>query len=214
MGARGIIRLLATTAAAVLAAAVATPASAAGPPGDEFYQKPTPYDDHGSYDPECSGLHLTVTYRQRGVEAIRNLRGSDGQAFLDDNRYRFREVWVDDSTGHVVITIKGAFHYVEVSGHRLPTSSVPKDLIPPEGLVGPIYSFRSVEKGHDVLRDAHGKALFRDRGTVVGRNLFDTLGDSKPGGRTLDFTPVKVIGPHPLLDVDICDIVAAQLHKG
>ena len=51
----------------------------------------------------------------------------------------------------------------------------------------------------------------RTRGTIVGRQLFDTLGDSQPGGTPLSFEEVKVIGPHPLLDVDICDVVADQL---
>lgn len=203
--------MLAAAAAVVLAAAVGTPASAAPTSPGSYYQPPTRYDDRGDFDPECPGLNLTVQYRYQGVNAIRNVRGSDGQAFLASDTYRFRETWVDNSTGDVVITIKGAYDYREVSARFVPKATVPKDLIPPEGLVGPIYLFRSIERGGDVVRDDAGKALYRTRGTVVGRELFDTLGDSEPGGTTLSFTPTKVIGPHPLLDVDICDVVAAEI---
>jgi hypothetical protein len=208
---RGIVRLLTAAAAMVLAATVATPAFAGQPSSGDYYQPPTRYDNRGDFDPECPGLDLTVQFRYRGVNAIRNVRGSNGQAFLASDDYRFREVWVDNSTGDVVITITGAYDFEEVSARRVPKASVPEDLIPPEGLVGPIYLFREVVQGWDVVRDADGKALYRTRGTVVGRNLFDTLGDSQPGGRSLSFETIKVIGPHPLLDVDICDVVAAQL---
>ena len=209
---RRALRLLTVTAVTVLAGAVAAPASAAASPaGGDYYQPPTPYDDRGHFDPECSGLNLTVHYRYTGVEAIRNLRGSDGQAFLDDNNRRFREVWTDDATGAVVFTFSGTDHFRETSGYRVPKSSVPADVIPPEGLVGPIYIFRSVDLVRDAVRDADGKALYRDRGSISGRSLFDTLGDSQPGGTQLSFDVLKVTGSVPLLDVDLCDVAAAQL---
>jgi hypothetical protein len=209
-----IIRLLTAAAAVVLTAGVATPASAGEPQAGSYYDPPKSYDDHGTYDPECAGLDLTAHWRQRGVASNRNVRGTDGQAFFASNDYRFREVWVDDATGDVVITDQGAYSYEEVAARRVSKASVPQDLIPPEGLVGPIYVFRSIEKGGDVVRDGRGKALYRTRGTVVSRELFDTLGDSQPGGYSLSFEPVKVRGPHPLLDVDLCDVAAAQLHPG
>lgn len=89
-------------------------------------------------------------------------------------------------------------------------SDVPVDAVPPEGLIGPIYRFTSVEKGHDSVRDAHDKVLYRTAGVVVFSSLFDSLGDHAPGGTELTFDPVKVLGPHPLLDVDLCDVAAQQ----
>jgi hypothetical protein len=209
-----MFRLLAGAVAVVVAAAVATPASAGEPKPGSYYDPPTAYDDSGTYDPECEGLDLTVRWQQSGIAANRNVPGSHGQAFFSENDYRFRNVFVDNTTGRTVITIKGAYDYEEVGARRVRKASVPEDLIPPEGLVGPIYVFRSIEKGGDVVRDGRGKVLYRTRGTVVFRELFDTLGDSQPGGTSLSYEPVKVRGPHPLLDVDICDVVAAQLHQG
>ena len=81
----------------------------------------------GEDDPECEGLDLTVEYRARGVDAIRNVRGSNGQAFLLEDTFRFREVWIDNTTGEVVLTIRGAYHFEEVSARRVPKSSVPED---------------------------------------------------------------------------------------
>jgi len=62
-----------------------------------------------------------------------------------------------------------------------------------------------------LIRDPDGNSLYRTRGLVVFRNLFDTLGDSAPGGTSLDFETLKVVGPHPLLDRDICEVAAEQL---
>jgi hypothetical protein len=66
-------------------------------------------------------------------------------------------MWVDDANRDVIITKKGAGHYEALSGRPVSTGSVPKDLIPPEGLMGPIYVFRSSEKGQEVVRDGAGK---------------------------------------------------------
>jgi hypothetical protein len=86
---------------------------------------------------------------------------------------------------------------------------VPADLIPPEGLVGPIYRFTATDVGQPfTVTDAQGNTVVRDVGVLVEEYLFDTLGDSKPGGTQLDFEFVKVIGPHPGIDVDICELAA------
>jgi hypothetical protein len=209
MRARAIVRLLTATAAALLAATVATPASASGNSAGDYYQPPTPYVDSGEFDPECEGLDLTVQFRARGVESLRNVRGSDGQAFLVSNEGRYREVWIDDSTGDVVLTARGSYDFEEISARRVPKSSVPEDLIPPEGLVGPIYWFKVVDEVRDVVRDADGDVLARGSGTTVARVLFDTLGDSQPGGTELSVEEIRVIGSP--LDVDLCDLAAAQL---
>jgi hypothetical protein len=196
---------------AVLALATAPTASAYqaghGPRGD-YYQPPTPYRDSDTYDPECEGIDVTVSYLYVGVDSLRNVPGSGGQAFLLKDKYRFREVWTDTKHHKVLFTLAGAYTFEEVSATRVPKSQVPRDLIPEEGLVGPVYRFKAVEVGHDTLKKPNGKVLYRTAGVVVYSNLFDTLGDSAPGGTSLDFQTVKVVGPHPLLDVDLCDVAA------
>ncbi|MCW2772658.1 MAG: hypothetical protein JWN91_984 [Nocardioides sp.] len=40
-------------------------------------------------------ITFDVVGHARGFEVIYNVPGSGGQAFLDDNRYRYREVWTN-----------------------------------------------------------------------------------------------------------------------
>jgi hypothetical protein len=42
-----------------------------------------------------------------------------------------------------------------------------------------------------------GNIVLRDRGAIRIAWLFDTLGDSQPGGMFLDESVVRVSGPHP-----------------
>lgn len=175
-----------------------------------FFQEPTPFHDTGTYDPECEDVDVSAAFDYKGVASIRNVRGSDGQAFFAKSKFRFKEIWTEASTGKVLFTQRGAYRFEEVAAKRVRTSKVPGDLVPAGGLIGPIYLFTAVEKGHDKVVNAKGKTLYRTAGVVVFKQLFDTLGDRQPGGTVLDEDIVKVKGPHPLLDVDLCDVAAKQ----
>ncbi len=181
----------------------ALPAQAGAP---DYFEPPTRYNDPYSFDPQCDGLNLKVTGRARGVLAYLNVAGSDGQAFLVRDRYRFREVWKNLDTGeHFVVSGHGFFR--EVKATFVPTEQVPADLVPPEGIVGPVYLFRAVETGNPfTVTDDDGHVVVKDVGRLVSENLFDTLGDSKPGGTSLSFEFVEIVGPHPGLDVDLCEL--------
>jgi hypothetical protein len=48
----------------------------------------------------------------------------------------------------------------------------------------------------------NGKVVLRDRGAIFRTIIFDTLGDSKPGGVIVSETIDRVSGPHPDLDMD------------
>jgi hypothetical protein len=215
---RPVAAVLAACVAVVLALGLTmSPAGATGRHhGDRhgqagaYVQPPTPYHNVGSFDPECADVDVSGTYDYEGVDSIRKARHTGGQAFFYKDTFRFTEVWSEAGSGEVLFTLRGAYRFEEVRAERVRKSAVPDDAVPPEGLTGPIYLFTSVEKGHDTLRDATGHALYRTRGVVVYESLFDTLGDGEPGGNELTFEPVRVSGPHPLMDVDLCD-VAAQL---
>ena len=82
----------------------------------------------------------------------------------------FREVWKDNTTGKVLFIWKGKYKIRRVRSQAseevstcLPTS------IPPEGLVGPIYLFKSYEKFRDVFRTRHGKVLFWTKAINLNR---------------------------------------------
>ena len=151
------------------------------------------------------GLRHDAYYRVRGIDSIKNVPGSDSQAYLAANQYRFREVWKDNETGDVLFRWWGKYRIVEYAAKRVKKSHVPADLIPPEGLTGPIYAFKVWDRIRDSFKDAEGNVLFRSRALTFYRQLFDTLGDHAPGGTTLDVTIVKQYGHDPLTDASPCD---------
>jgi hypothetical protein len=173
-----------------------------------FVQPPTPYSSSEDFDPGCPGLDISAHFEIEGVTSVRAARGTEGQGFLLKDSYRFSETWVEAGSGDPIFKIAGRFVFEEISAKKVPNDQVPPDLIPPGGLVGPVYLFTATETGRATLRDASGKVLYLIAGVEVFENLFDTLGDSAPGGVSLSFNTVKVIGPHP--DIDVC-AVAAEL---
>jgi hypothetical protein len=80
-------------------------------------------------------------------------------------------------------------------------------------VAGNVYTFTTIEAGQPfTVRNSAGQVVLRDRGVVRHRILFDTLGDSTPGGVTIDDTIIGVGGPHPSLDQtddDFCAMVRA-----
>lgn len=198
-------RLVMTALLAAVGLLVAVVPAQAAP---DFFQPPTPYDQHYRFDPECPGQHLIVKGHAFGVDSLLNVAGSHGQAFLLEDHYNFRETWRNLRTGKRFI-VSGHGHFTETSATFVANSDVPADLVPPEGLVGPVYLFRSRNVGNPfTVKTSDGRIVLRDHGVLVGDNLFDTLGDSQPGGTSLNFEVIKVIGPHPGLDADICAIAA------
>jgi hypothetical protein len=200
--------------AAVLVALVPmaiTPAQAAGPlSAGGFFKPPTPFEDRGEFDPECEGIDVVVRFHVKGVESIRRVRGSDGQAFFQKLRIRFRETWTLAGTDEVLLRDRGAFLFREVAAVRVRKADVPRRFVPEEGLVGPVFRFTAREIGGNAVTDADGRLLYHQGGLVVRKALFDTLGDSEPGGTFLNERVVRVVGPHPLLDVDLCDVASQQ----
>jgi hypothetical protein len=77
-------------------------------------------------------------------------------------------------------------------------------------LGGNVFEFKFRESGMVVVRDMVGKVVLREAGAVWTTIVFDTLGDSMPGGVVLDERVDRVSGPHPLLEIDeaaFCDTV-------
>jgi hypothetical protein len=67
-------------------------------------------------------------------------------------------------------------------------------------LGGNVFEFKFRESGIVVVRDIDGVVVARDRGAIWTTIVFDTLGDSMPGGEVLDETVDRISGPHPLFD--------------
>jgi hypothetical protein len=65
-----------------------------------------------------------------------------------------------------------------------------------------------------VVRDMNGNVVLRESGSIWLTVVFDTLGDSQPGGVPLVESVDRVSGPHPLFEMDdaaFCDMVHALI---
>ena len=57
-----------------------------------------------------------------------------------------------------------------------------------------------------------GDVVLRDRGVIWMRIVFDTLGDSQPGGEIRDESVIRVSGPHPGFEQDEAAFCATVHH--
>jgi hypothetical protein len=144
-------------------------------------------------DDSC-GFTLNVDVQFQFTSRLRV--DSGGQAFLEHTIFRVTETITNPDTGrYFFITHRGLYNEIKAT------------------LVeGTVYEFVAVEAGQPfVIRDASGNVVTRDRGVIVHHFLFDTLGDSQPGGEFIVELSDDVHGPHPAFapDFPFCDIAAA-----
>jgi len=70
-----------------------------------------------------------------------------------------------------------------------------------------IVRYRTHETGvWDVIRDASGKVRYRSTGNLVFEYVFDTGGDSTPGGEFISAQFIRTSGHWDTFDADFCDI--------
>jgi hypothetical protein len=124
-------------------------------------------------------------------------KGELDQAFFGHDNFHFADTFTTAEGASFSITGKGVFKDVNAT---------------PQG--GDIFEFRVLEASTIRLLDSDGNVILRDRGAIWRTILFDTLGDSRPGGITLEEQVTGVSGPHPLFDMDeesFCAIVEGLL---
>ena len=179
------VRFISILVALVVAVAVPGVAQAEPPLENIHYEAA----DAGSFE-DC-GLTINFDFTASGHFMLRELNGSDGQAFLQHDNFQTREVLTNAATGaFMVIRTHGLF----------------KDLTA-RHVEGNVWEFITHLVGQTfVVEDSDGNVVLRDRGLVTLRTLFDTLGDSQPGGETLEVEITGVHGPHPRLLTDFCAI--------
>lgn len=213
--ARTVSPVLALAAVGVLGAVFAVPAGAA--PSRDFdergrvFQPPTPFSQSYSFDPGCPGISLNISGTNSGVETILVAPGTHGQAFYDIQHYTVDQKITNTANGKYVTNTADSV-YSEHDAQFVPNRRVPTDLVPPGGLVGPVYRFTATDVGVQAwFKDSNGNTIMKDQGIIVSRPLLDTLGDHQPGGVTLESPIVKVIGPHPSLNSDACALALQYL---
>jgi hypothetical protein len=127
-----------------------------------------------------------------GQLVVREVRGSDGQAYLGHNNFKFRTVITNPATGAWMV----------VSGQSLFTEMTATHV------EGDIWEFTTHEAGQPfVVEDSTGTVIARSRGLVTYRALFDTLGDGQPGGEVLEVEVTGIHGVHEGSFDNICDFV-------
>ena len=148
-----------------------------------------------SVDEDLCGIAVRRDTTVSGKFRTRTGKGDLDQAFFGMLNVEFSDTFTNLATG--------AFFTIE--GKSLANKDVKAT---PIG--GNVFEFKVLEAGTTVVRDVDGNVVLRDAGSFWRTILFDTLGDSQPGGDVLDETITRVNGPHPGLDMDdaaFCDMV-------
>lgn len=174
-------------AALTVAAAMAAPSTAqAAPPLENIHYE---FTDSSSFD-DC-GFTIESQVAGSGHFMVREIEGSDGQAFLGHDNYRYREVLTNPATGAWFV-ITGHALFKEMTGRQID---------------GDIWEFTAHEAGQPfVVEDSDGNVVLRDRGRLTFRAVFDTLGDGEPGGEFIEQELTSISGPHPGFFADFCEI--------
>jgi hypothetical protein len=129
-----------------------------------------------------------------GRSVIYNVRGSDGQAFLQDNRYHFREVLTNPRNGKTMY-IHGRGRFTEWRAWHVE---------------GDVWRFFQIDRGRPfVIKNARKEIVLADHGKVSFMQVFDTLGDSEPGGEEISRKVLRTRGHFPSLrpSFDFCRVV-------
>ena len=137
----------------------------------EHYDEPYAFKDHG-----C-GFLFKVKGHRWGHYVIRNVPGSDGQAFLNDEEYNFEEVLTNPRNGKRM--------YISRHGHYTEKKATQVE--------GDVWKFIQVDQGRPfTVRNGRHQIVLADHGKVVFKQIFDTLGDSQPGGDEISRDVVRI----------------------
>ena len=169
-----------------LLCSLALPAQASAPLINEKYfsQESEDFTDCGM------DIHLEAT--SWGHFMVWEVPGSDGQAFLAHDNYRFRVVLTNTANGEWLL-FRGNGLFREASARHVS---------------GDIWEFTAYDSGQQfVVEDSDGNVVLRDRGRLGFRATFDTFGDGQPGGELIEEELIFESGHHPGLDVDFCPLL-------
>jgi hypothetical protein len=169
-------------AASVLALLSAVPGTAHAKPFDQGH-------DSGTFEgvfEEC-GLTIAEAGEFTVHFIVREVRGSDGQAFLAQDNYEFRAVWTNTANGKWLV-VSGQGMFKELTGTHVE---------------GDVWEFTAMDVGQPFLiEDSEGNVVLRERGRITFRALFDTRGDGQPGGELIEEEITGFSGKFPTVSDD------------
>jgi hypothetical protein len=178
----GIRRCAATAGAmtALLATGWAAPAQAT------IYEREN-FRFSESVEEELCGIAVRRDTTARGTLRVRTGKGDLDQAFFGSASVRFTDTFTNlETTASFSISGTGVFG---------------KD-IKATPLGDGIFAFKVQDSGTVVVRDGDGRVVLRGAGSWWSTIVFDSLGDSAPGGEVISETLGRVNGPHPGLEMD------------
>jgi len=176
---------LAVTLTTLVLAVVLGPAAQAAPPYEKYEFS---VSESGTFE-DC-GMTIAFDTESSGRGQLRTAKGSDGQAFLEHVTFRFRDTYTNVETGRtMVFTGNGLYHDLTATH-----------------VSGDVYEFTAHQTGRPLLiTDLEGNRLAFERGRVFMTVLFDTLGDSAPGGVFLSEEEPVFHGQFETGDLGFCD---------
>ena len=133
---------------------------------------------------EC-GRTLDHTFSFTGTAHVRVGKGKQDQAFFGHSNVSFTDTFTNPENGRSY-TETGRLTFQETRAVRVS---------------GTIFQFTSVNAGTVRLLDSSGATVLVDHGNIRTTILFDTLGDSTPGGVELAVLSEVTHGPHPFFDL-------------
>jgi hypothetical protein len=152
------------------------------------------YSEPYAFTDDSCGFTFKVKGGNWGRQVFYNVRGSDGQAFLQDNRYHFREVLTNPANGKTML-IHGRGHFTEWRAWHVD---------------GDVWRFYQVDRGRPfVIKNSDKQVVLADHGRLSWMQKFDTLGDGQPGGEEVSTRLIRKVGHFPSLepDFDFCRVV-------
>ena len=177
-------RMTLPVGAALVLLAAAAPAAA-----DKPYENFTYADTvEGSFE-DC-GMTIDFVDTFSGHILTKVVKSSAGQAFLAHNNYRFTTVYTNTSSGRsMVFSGNGTFKEVKATQ-----------------VGGDVWEFTWQDAGQPLkITDLDGNVLAFERGRVSGSVVFDTLGDSQPGGVLVSESEPVFHGKFETKNLDFCD---------
>ena len=147
-----------------------------------------------SVEEDLCGIEVRHDFSISGHFRNRTGTGDLDQAFFGQASFQFTDTFTNLATG-ASFSIEGTLTGMDVRATPLG---------------GNVFEFEFRESGTVVVRDMDGNVVLRDAGAIWRTVVFDTLGDSMPGGEVLDETVDRVSGPHPGFEMDeaaFCDMV-------
>ena len=147
------------------------------------YARPLERDSFSGTD---SGIECGVYERETtfgGWFMIKDATpATDGQFFYFQSHFEYTDVITNPETG-AFFTVSGSSLFKEARARLVE---------------GTTYTYIDREVGQPfVVRDMNGRVVLRDVGLIEFAFVFDTLGDSAPGGENFEEQFVRVVGPHP-----------------